>query len=513
MKALDREAFGAGIVHIVGAGPGDAGLITVRGRELIERADAIVFDSSVSRALLPSGARESGHPALYFVGRRRNESRRTSQRQVQELLVGLARSGKRVVRLTGGDPFVFGRGGDEAQALYDASVPFEVVPGITAGVAALSYAGIPVTHRGLGASVTFVSGREVPGRGATQTDWAALAKSGGTIVIYMGVKTVAAISEALLEGGMPEEIPAAAVERGTRKTQRTVTATLGDLAESVRIAGLTGPTILVVGWPVILREEMNWFENRPLFGRRIVIADPQSQTGVIAERLRDLGAEVLHVPERLVIRLDLTPLREAMSRLADYQWLLFATRDAVAIFWEQLLGSGRDARALAGLSVAAAGADAAAALLERGITVDVIPPGFTEDSLIEKLGERDDIDGSSVLLVSPETFDSGLVVYLAERGAQVAGIDAYRSVADEAAVRRFRRSLARVRADAVVFLSAPGVRSYVAAAGQDNVEHTSAASIGGRVTEELTAAGLQIICEASEPTSDSLVAAIRRSLA
>jgi len=221
---------------------------------------------------------------------------------------------------------------------------------------------------------------------------------------------------------------------------------------------------------------------------------------------------VLHVPERLVMRLDLTPLREAISRLADYQWLLFATRDAVAIFWEQLLGSGRDARALAGLSVAAAGADAAAALLERGITVDVIPPGFTEDSLIEKLGERDDIDGSSVLLVAPEKFDNGLVVYLAERGAQIAGIDAYRSVADEAAVRRFRRSLARVRADAVVFLSTPGVRSYVAAAWQDNVEHTSAASIGGRVTEELTAAGLQILCEASEPTSDSLVGAIERSL-
>ncbi|MGK2962459.1 MAG: uroporphyrinogen-III C-methyltransferase [Gemmatimonadaceae bacterium] len=513
MKADDREAFGAGIVHIVGAGPGDAGLITARGRDLIERADAIVFDSSVNRALLPPGARESGHPDLYFVGRRRKESKRVSQRQVEELLVGLARSGKRVVRLTGGDPFVFGRGGDEAQALYDASVPFEVVPGITAGVAALSYAGIPVTHSGLGASVTFVSGREVPGRGATQTDWAALAKSGGTIVIYMGVKTVAAITEALLEGGMPGEIPAAAVERGTRKTQRTVTATLGDLAESVRISGLTGPAILVVGWPVILREEMSWFENRPLFGRRIVVADPESQSGVIAERLRDLGAEVLFVPERLVARLDLSPLREAVSRLDEYKWLVFATRDSVTIFWEQLLGSGRDSRALAGLSVVAVGADAAAALLEHGITVDVIPPGFTEESLIESLGERSDVDGSSVLFISPEGFDGLVADYFAGRGARLVTVDAYRSVANDAAVRRLRRALDRVAADAVVFLSTAAVRAYLAAAGEDSANQAPAASIGDRVTEALNAAGIEILCEASEPVSDALVAAIQRALA
>jgi uroporphyrinogen III methyltransferase/synthase len=329
----------------------------------------------------------------------------------------------------------------------------------------------------------------------------------------MGIRTIAAISEALLDGGMPEEMPAAAVERGTRKTQRTVTATLGDLADSVRIAGLTGPAIVVLGWPVILREEMSWFENRPLFGRRIVVADPESQSAAVAARLRDLGAEVLHVPERLVARLDLAPLRDAVSRLDEYQWLAFATRESVTIFWEQLLGSGRDSRALAGLSVVAVRADAAAALLEHGITVDVIPQGFTEESLIETLAERDDVDGSRVLFISPEGSDPQVAGYLAERGAEVVTVEAYRSVANDPAVRRFRRSLDSVAADAVVFLSTAGVRSYVAAAGEESASQAHAASTGGRVTEALSAAGIDILCEAGEPSGDSLVVAVQRALA
>jgi uroporphyrinogen III methyltransferase/synthase len=350
------DDIGAGIVYIVGAGPGDAGLITVRGRDLISRADAIVFDSSVNRSLLPEGARESGHPVLFFVGRRGRDRRKISGRQVEELLVRLAREGKRVVRLTGGDPFVFGRGGDEAQALYDASVPFEVVPGITAGIAAVSYAGIPVTHRGMGASVTFVSGTEVPGGSNTQTDWSALAKSGGTIVIYAATQSIGAIADALLDGGMPEEIPAAAVERGTRRNQRTVTGTLRSIADVVKTAGLDGPTTMIIGWPVILRDEMSWFENRALYTKRVIVADPGPLGTSLVDLLRELGAEVLQLPAESMARLDLSPLRQAMTRLSDFQWLILTSRGAVTIFWEQLLATGRDARALAGVSVAAAGA-------------------------------------------------------------------------------------------------------------------------------------------------------------
>jgi uroporphyrinogen III methyltransferase/synthase len=504
---------GAGIVYIVGAGPGDAGLITVRGRDLIARADAIVFDASVNRSLLPEGARESGHPVLYFVGRRGRDRRKISGRQVEELLVRLAREGKRVVRLTGGDPFVFGRGGDEAQALYDASVPFEVVPGITAGIAAVSYAGIPVTHRGMGASVTFVTGAEVPGGRDTQTDWSALAKSGGTIVIYAATESIGAIAEALLDGGMPEEIPAAAVERGTRRNQRTVTATLRRIADTVKTAGLDGPTTVIIGWPVILREEMSWFENRALYTKRIIVADPGPLGTSVVELLRELGAEVLQLPGESTARLDLSPLRNAMKRLPDFQWLILTSRHAVMIFWEQLLGSGRDARALAGVSIAAAGAETAAALLERGIAIDVIPSRFTSDSLLEKLRERDDVAGSRVLFVSPEGSDRDVLHELAEIGAEVTAIDAYRSFVDDRTIRRVRRALEGEAADMVAFTSVASVRSFVAAAGAESLQKVRAASIGESVSDALSDAGVEPECEAAELTAASLAAAIERTLA
>ncbi|HEX6573870.1 MAG TPA: uroporphyrinogen-III C-methyltransferase, partial [Gemmatimonadaceae bacterium] len=237
-----------GKVFLVGAGPGDPGLITVRGKKLIDSADAIVYDALANRELLPRDAKETGHPELYDVGKRGGDSRSVSQNDINELLVRLAREGKRVVRLKGGDPFVFGRGSEEAQALNDAAIPFEVVPGITAGIAAPAYAGIPVTHRGLATSVTLVTGHEDPAKSTTQTDWRALAKAGGTIVLYMGVKTLPAIADALIEGGMPEEIPAAAVQWGTMSKQRTVTATLGTLAKKAEESGITAPVVTVSGW-------------------------------------------------------------------------------------------------------------------------------------------------------------------------------------------------------------------------------------------------------------------------
>jgi uroporphyrinogen III methyltransferase/synthase len=220
-----------GTVFLVGAGPGDPGLITVRGNKLLESADAIVYDALANREFLPADAKITGHPELYDVGKRGGDKRSVSQSEINELLVRLARDGKRVVRLKGGDPFVFGRGSEEAQALNDAGVPFEVVPGVTAGIAAPAYAGIPVTHRGIATSVTFVTGHEDPAKSTTQTDWEALARVGGTIVLYMGVKTLPAIASALIAGGMPAEIPAAAIQWGTLSRQRTVAATLGTLAE------------------------------------------------------------------------------------------------------------------------------------------------------------------------------------------------------------------------------------------------------------------------------------------
>ena len=359
-----------GKVFLVGAGPGDPGLITVRGKQLIEMADAVVYDALANSILLPPGARTTGRPELYYVGKRSGAKDTVTQDEINSLLVKLAREGKRVVRLKGGDPFVFGRGSEEAQAMNDASVPFEIVPGITAGIAAPAYAGIPVTHRGLSTSVTFVTGHEDPAKPTTQTNWAALAKSGGTIVLYMGVKTLSNVSAALIGGGMPGDIPAAAIQWATHPKQRTVVATLETLPAKAVEQNVSAPVITVIGWSIVLRDELNWFERRPLFGRRIVVTRAAQQAAELSERLRELGADVIEMPATQIARLDLAPLRTEIDRLSLYNWLIFTSKNAISIFWEQLLGAGKDARDLAGLNVAAVGPATAGALLEHGIAVD-----------------------------------------------------------------------------------------------------------------------------------------------
>lgn len=500
-----------GTVYLVGAGPGDPGLITVRGRKLIDTADAIVYDALANRELLPPGARESGHPELFNVGKRGGDNRSTSQEEINELLISLAREGKRVVRLKGGDPFVFGRGSEEAQALNDATVPFEVVPGVTAGIAAAAYAGIPVTHRGLSTSVTFVTGHEDPGKTSTQTNWSALAQVGGTIVLYMGVKTLPAIAEALIDGGMSGDVPAAAVQWGTLPRQQTVTATLSTIADEAAKAGITAPVITVIGWPVVLRDEIGWFERRPLFGRRVVVTRAAMQSTVLGDKLADLGAEVIEMPAMSIARLDLSPLRAEIARLHEYQWLIMTSQNAVAIFWEQLLGSGLDARALAGVSVAAVGPATAGALLERGITVDVIPERFVAEALLEKLAERSDMYAARVLYVTADGSREVLPDGLSDLGADVNIIHAYRSIEDGTGAERLKRSLESGSVSAVTFTSASAVRGFVKAVGEELSVKAPAVTIGEKTSEAVTAAGIELLAEAEESTIDGLVAAIEKA--
>ncbi|HYU52382.1 MAG TPA: uroporphyrinogen-III C-methyltransferase, partial [Gemmatimonadaceae bacterium] len=408
-----------GKVFLVGAGPGDPGLITVRGKQLIDTADAVVYDALANSILLPPGARTTGRPELYYVGKRSGAKDTVTQDEINSLLVKLAREGKRVVRLKGGDPFVFGRGSEEAQAMNDASVSFEIVPGITAGIAAPAYAGIPVTHRGLSTSVSFVTGHEDPAKPNTQTNWEALAKSGGTIVLYMGVKTLSNVSAALIGGGMPGDIPAAAIQWGTHPKQRTVVATLETLPAKAVEQNMSAPVITVIGWSVVLRDELNWFEGRPLFGRRIVVTRAAQQAAELSERLRELGADVIEMPATQLARLDLAPLRAEIDRLSLYSWLIFTSKNAISIFWEQLLGAGKDARDLAGLNVAAVGPASAGALLEHGIAVDVIPNRFVAEGLIEMLQTRDDLGGAKVLYVTAEGARDVLPRALKDLGADV----------------------------------------------------------------------------------------------
>lgn len=501
-----------GIVFLVGAGPGDAGLITVRGKKLVDSADAIVYDALINRSLLPPNAAETGIPELFYVGKRGGDSKSVPQEDINALLISLARDGKRVVRLKGGDPFVFGRGSEEAIALNESSVPFEIVPGVTAGIAAPAYAGIPVTHRGLSTSVTFVTGHEDPGKVSTQTNWKALAQVGGTIVLYMGVKTLPSIAATLIEAGMPPEIPAAAIQWGTISKQRTVVATLATLADEAAKQGISAPVITVIGWPVVLRDEISWFENRPLFGKQIVVTRAAQTSTVLSDKFADLGADVIEMPATQIARLDLSPLRSEMNNLEAYQWLIFTSRNAVEIFWEQLLGGARDARALAGLRIAAVGPATAGALLEHGIAVDLIPPRFVAEGLLEKFSELD-MSGVGVLYVTAEGSREVLPDGLTELGAIVTVIDAYRSIQDGAGSKRLKRAIESGTTSIVTFTSASSVRNYVDLVGEELAQKIPAASIGPQTTEAINAAGIELLCEAAESTTDGLVAAVQKALA
>lgn len=503
-----------GTVYLVGAGPGDPGLITVRGRALLDDCDAIVHDALVAPELL-SGVltRRVAPPEMHFAGKRGGDESSARQHEITALLVHLARAGKSVVRLKGGDPFVFGRGSEEAQALARASIPFEIVPGVTAGVAAPAYAGIPVTHRGVATSVTFVTGHEDPAKAATQTDWEALARSGTTIVLYMGVRSLAQTAKALIRGGMPPTTPAAAIRWATYPAQRTVEATLATLAERVAEAGLTAPVLTVIGRVAALRDEIRWFdlpERRPLLGRRILVTRATSQASALTEQLRALGAAVTEMPATRVELLDRGPLLAAISAggLTRYRHLVFTSQNAVHIVWDALRAAGLDARALAGVVVSAVGPATAEALLEHGIAADVSPKRFVAEGVLEALGSRADVRGERVLYPAAVGARDALPAGLRVLGATVDVIPIYRSVFDGADAAALCARLAAGDMDLVTVTSGSAVRGYLEAVGPELAGRVNAASIGPITSAAARAAGIPVITEAEPSTIAGLVTAI-----
>ncbi len=503
-----------GVVFLVGAGPGDPGLLTVRARELIDSADVIVYDALVPMEIISDAGEGPSPPELYYVGKRGGDKRSASQSDICALLVELARQGKRVVRLKGGDPFVFGRGGEEAQALFDADVPFEVVPGVTAGIAAPAYAGIPVTHRGRSTSVTLVTGHEDPGKGGGQTDWGALARlagSGGTVVVYMGAKTLPTVVRSLLAGGLDPHVPAAAVSRGTHSRQQTVVATAGTIVDEIARSGATAPMVVVFGWTVPLRDELAWVEQRPLFGKTVVVTRATQQAGTLSRQLRETGARVMEMPATKVARLDSAGLQTAIARLQEYQWVVFTSQNAVNIFWEQLLAASRDARALAGIRVAAVGPGTAGALLSHGIIVDVVPERFVAEGLLDALRERSGVEEANVLYVTAEGARDVLRPGLEELGARVEVVQAYRSVRDGRGAERLRRELERGGISYVTVTSASAVKAFVELVGEEAARRARLVSIGPVTSSAAREAGLDVVAEAEEATMDSLVRALTRA--
>jgi uroporphyrinogen III methyltransferase/synthase len=353
-----------GTVYLVGAGPGDPGLMTVRSAELVAAADVILHDRLIPVAAL-HGAREDAE--LVYVGKRPGAPA-LPQGEIEDLMIERARAGRSVVRLKGGDPFVFGRGGEEAEALAAAGVAFEVVPGVTAGIAAPAYAGIPLTHRDDASAVAFVAGHEDPDKDGSAIDWEALARFPGTLVIFMGVKRLPDVAARLIAAGRDGGEPAAAVERGTTPAQRTVSATLADLAGAAADAGITPPAVVLVGPVAARREAIAWFERRPLFGTRIVVTRARAQASGLAATLQALGAEVIELPAiRIVPRLDSAQVRDAIGAIHSYALVCLTSPNGVRLLSDALGAAGLDARALANAIVAAIGPGTAAALAERGI--------------------------------------------------------------------------------------------------------------------------------------------------
>jgi uroporphyrinogen III methyltransferase / synthase len=497
----------SGIVYLVGAGPGDPGLLTVRAQELLSTCDAIAADALANPAIVADARASNPRVVLHDVGKRGGSGESARQEAINDLLVRLGREGKRVVRLKGGDPLVFGRGSEEAQALAEAGVAFEIVPGVTAGVAAAAYAGIPVTHRGTATSVTFVTGHEDPQKGELQTDWASLARAGGTIVLYMGVRTLPRIAEALVAGGMSPDMPAAAVQWGTYARQRTVVATVTTLADAVESAGLGPPVITVIGRVVALRKEIAWFDRMPLFDKRVVVTRASAQASGLRAALSELGAEVLEMPALRVVPLDSAPLREAIDRIDEYDWVVFTSQNAVAFLWEALRVSGRDARALAGRKLACVGRSTADTLLARGLAADVVPERYVAEGILAAMKERDDVRDARVLYIAAEGARDVLPEGLAGMGCTVDVVTVYRTASDGAGAGALREALALGRVDAVTFASASVVRGFVEAVGAELARRAPAVSIGPVTSDAIRAAGITLAAEAPEASIEALAAA------
>lgn len=503
----------SGVVYLVGAGPGDPGLLTVRGRELLASCDTIVYDALVNPLLVDDAwIGRASEAEKIFVGKR-GGAPSMEQDAITALLVRLARDGKRVVRLKGGDPMVFGRGGEEAIALAEAGLEFEVVPGVTAGVAAPAYAGIPVTHRGVSTSVTFITGHEDPGKDRDQTDWSALARAGGTLVLYMGVSRLAKIATALIDGGRASETPAAVIEWGTYPRQRTVTATLASLAEVAAREKIIAPSIAIIGDVVKLRGEMRWFDRRPLFGRTIVVTRAREQASHLRAMLEIAGARVIEAPAIRIEALDQGPLYAALGNLASYDWLVVTSRNAVDLLWAAVRELGLDARAFASAKLCAVGPATADALLAHGLAVDVIPDRYVAEGVIEKLRERDDVRGARVLFVRAAGARELLPTALRDMGANVDEVEIYRSVPDLSGLDTLRTALDAGAVDVVTFTSASTVRHFVDALGAERARTVRGASIGPITSDAARELGVPVAIEAVESTIASLVQAITTHLA
>ncbi len=497
-----------GKVYLVGAGPGDPGLLTVKGQRILRTADVIVYDYLANPELLLETKPDA---EIVYVGR--FAAKRMSQAQINQLLLERARDGKAVCRLKGGDPFVFGRGGEEAVFVAASGVPLEIVPGVSAGYAVPAYAGIPLTHRQLSSTVLFVTGHEDPEKeGGSNLDWGKIAHGAATLVFFMSVSTLSQISRKLIEFGRAPSTPVATIRWGTRGEQQVVTGTLETIVERAQAAGIKPPALTVVGDVVTLREKLQWFEELPLFGERILITRAREQAAEIAEPLRELGAETIELP---VIAIeepeDHAPLDRVIQNLATYDWLIFTSANGVRKFTKRLAESGTDIRTLAGKKLCAIGPATAGELRKHLLTVDVVPSSYVAEGVLEALADEP-VAGRRFLIPRARVARDVLPEELRKRGAEVDVVEAYRTVLPAVRQERIESVFLRHQPTLIVFTSSSTVSNLLqlipAKKRTEYLEGVRIASIGPITSQTVRDKGLTVHLEATEHTIPALVKAI-----
>ncbi len=502
----------AGKVYLVGAGPGDPGLLTLRGKALLQRAEVVVYDYLANPRLLryvPENA------ILIYAGKKGGGLHAFTQDGINKLLLEHARAGRMVVRLKGGDPFIFGRGGEEVEELAAEGVDFEVVPGVTSASAAATYAGIPITHREYTASVAFVTGHEDPEKKFSTINWDKLAAGAGTLVIYMGIKNLPDIAGKLMAAGRAPETPVAVVRWASTPRQQSLVGTLATISTLVREQGIKPPALIVVGEVVQLRHRINWFERRPLFGRRIVVTRTRAQASELVSRLEDLGADCLECPTIDIQALDdYAPLDGALQKLAGYDWLLFTSPNAVSFFFDRLRAAGLDGRALAASRIAAVGKATARKLECCGIVADLLPEQFTGEALAEALLARG-VAGLHFLLPQAREAGSVLPEKLRAAGAHVDCVPVYRNVPAASSGEELRKELRAGTVDMLTFTSSSTVRNCFALLACPDAEalrqllgETRIAAIGPVTAATLQEYGMTAHIQPQEHTITALVEAI-----
>ncbi len=507
---MNRE----GKVYLVGAGPGDPGLITVRGKYLLEKAEVLVYDYLASKKLLKYVPKDA---IFIYAGKRGGVKHTHTQEEINQMLVDHAKAGKIVVRLKGGDPFIFGRGGEEVQELYKAGVSFEVVPGVTSATAAATYAGIPITHRDFTASVAFLTGHEDPTKETSNIDWSKLATGVGTLVIYMGIKNLPTIVENLVKHGRDPKTPVAVVRWASTPEQRSVVGTLDTIADVVKEAGITPPSLIIVGDVVTLKESVDWFEKRPLFGRKIIVTRTREQASELMAGLEEAGANCL---EYSTINIEPAESYEVLDgeleRLNEYHWILFTSLNGVKYFFERLYAKGMDARDLKGPDLAVVGKSTADCLLTYGVNADLIPSVFTGEGLAESLLDQG-VEGRNILIPRALQAREILPETLRGAGAQVTVAPVYKNVPPKGRKEVLRAELEAGEVDMITFTSSSTVRNFLAMIDTaDNDEllkllsGVKIAAIGPITAKTVTDNGLRVDIQPEEYTIPAMVQEVVR---